>query len=69
MSMTRYEVMYTKPSGERIAEDFTRKGAALRFAKAQVKAGATKVFVDTYQGETDDCGDLMDYQAINQEEK
>jgi len=63
--MKRFEVMFTLPNMERDSEDFTSKARAMRFAKAQVRKGGTKVFLDTFTGpDTEDCGDLIDYEEV-----
>ena len=57
-----YDVMYTEGKN-RLFEEFTRKGEALKFAKQCVKKGYTKVFVDTYDNAED--RNLINYQEIN----
>lgn len=54
--MKRYEVAYTTADGAREFEECRTKRQAEKFA-AKLQ-GATKVFIDQYEGDADDCNDL-----------
>lgn len=57
-----YDVMFTLPDGYRNYENLKSKKQAMVLALRLIREGATKVFIDTYDGDDD----LIDYEQVKE---